>query len=150
MSEAMKRAFWATAGLPVPEPTPPLLPTDSFERKMLPMARGVLDYFPAALAEVAYASWVGNEKHNPAQVLHWSRGNNSDDHADCLLRHLAERGSFDAVALPDGTVARVRHSAYVAWRALALLQLELEEAGEAAVAVTPIEDRCPPQPSWEF
>jgi hypothetical protein len=39
----------------------------SQERKDRPMARGVLEYFPDALAEVAYVSMVGNEKHNPGQ-----------------------------------------------------------------------------------
>jgi hypothetical protein len=101
---------------------------DSAERKLRPMARGLLDYFPAALAEVAYVSMVGNEKHNPGEELHHSRGK-SMDHADCCLRHLADRGGFDTVELPDGRVFRVRHTAYLAWRALALLQEELEEDG---------------------
>lgn len=93
------------------------LPTDRAARKNLPIATGVLDYFPLALAEVAHTSKVGNDQHNPGQPLHWERGL-STDHADCILRHLIERGTFDT----DG----VRHSAKVAWRALALLQTELE------------------------
>lgn len=101
---------------------------DSAERKLRPMARGLLDYFPAALAEVAYVSMVGNEKHNPGQELHHSRGK-SMDHADCCMRHLADRGGFDVVELPDGRVFRVRHTAYLAWRSLALLQEELEADG---------------------
>jgi dATP/dGTP diphosphohydrolase len=96
------------------------LPTDSAERKDIPLARGVLDYFPAALAEIAKLSKAGNDKHNPGQDLHWSRGK-SGDHADCILRHLAERGTIDT----DG----LSHSVKVAWRALALLQEELEGKG---------------------
>lgn len=96
------------------------LPTDSADRKDIPLARGVLDYFPAALAEVARLSKAGNDKHNPGQDLHWSRGK-SGDHADCILRHLAERGTIDT----DG----LSHSVKVAWRALALLQEELEGQG---------------------
>jgi hypothetical protein len=96
------------------------LPTDPAERKGIPLATGVLDYFTAALAEVAKVSKAGNEQHNPGQPLHWARGK-STDQADTLLRHLAERGTIDT----DG----MRHSAKLAWRALALLQLELEEAG---------------------
>jgi hypothetical protein len=96
------------------------LPTDATERKAIPLARGVLDYFPAALAEVARLSAKGNEQHNPGEEMHWARGK-SNDHADCILRHLADRGTVDT----DGQ----RHSAKVAWRALALLQLELEAAG---------------------
>lgn len=108
--------------------TPMNLPTDSAVRKNRPMAAGLLDYFPAALAEVAYVSYVGNEKHNPGEPLHHARGK-SMDHADCIVRHLADRGAIDTVQLPDGRLFRVRHTAYVAWRALALLQEELEADG---------------------
>lgn len=97
------------------------LPSDSSERKNLPMARGLLDYFPAALAEVARVSKVGNDKHNPGEEMHHARGK-SMDHADCIIRHLVDRGHID----PDDGM---RHSAKVAWRALALLQEELEAAG---------------------
>lgn len=97
------------------------LPTGSAERKAIPLARGALDYFPAALAAVADLSRAGNEKHNPGEDLHWSRGK-SNDHADCLLRHLVDRGTTDP---EDG----IPHSVKVAWRALALLQEELEAGG---------------------
>lgn len=97
------------------------LPDTSAERKAIPMTTGVLDYFPAAIAEVAKVSKAGNEKHNPGQPLHHSRGK-STDHADSILRHLAERGGIDADT-------GVRHTAELAWRALALLQEELEAAG---------------------
>jgi hypothetical protein len=40
------------------------LPLGSAARKDIPLARGVLDYFPAALAAVAELSRKGNEKHN--------------------------------------------------------------------------------------
>lgn len=92
------------------------LPSDSRERKTYPMAAGLIDYFPDALAEVAKVSYLGNEKHNPGQPLHHSRGK-SMDHPDCIVRHLVERGGFDG---------EIRHSAALAWRALALLQEELE------------------------
>ena len=97
-----------------------VLPTDSAARKDIPLARGCLDYFPAALAAVAELSRIGNEKHNPGEELHHARGKSSD-HADCIVRHLLERGTADT----DG----VLHSVKVAWRALALLQEELEAAG---------------------
>lgn len=98
-----------------------LLPVDSKERKDIPLATGVFDYFPAALAEVARVSKVGNDKHNPGQPLHHARGK-SMDHADCIARHLLERGKID-----EGT--GLRHSGELAWRALALLQEEMEAAG---------------------
>lgn len=97
----------------------PGLPTDAAGRKAVPLATGCLDYFPLALAEVAYVSRVGNEQHNPGKPLHWDRSKSTDE-ADALLRHFAERGTVDT----DG----LRHSAKVAWRALALLQKELEAA----------------------
>lgn len=83
------------------------------------MARGVLDYFPRAIMAIANVSFVGNQQHNPGQPMHWAK-DKSTDHADCILRHLAERGTVD----DDG----LRHSAKVAWRALALLETELEAA----------------------
>ena len=97
------------------------LPTDSKARKEMPLVRGLLDYFPAALAAVANVSHVGNEKHNPGQQMHHARSK-SGDHADCIVRHLVERGSVD----PDDGL---RHTAKAAWRALALLQEELEKDG---------------------
>jgi hypothetical protein len=98
------------------------LPDNPIARKLAPIASGVLDYFPLALLEVARISESGNRQHNPGQPLHWARGK-SPDHADCIIRHLIERGTIDTY---DG----MPHSAKVAWRALALLQEELEaEAG---------------------
>ena len=95
---------------------------DHDTRKRLCMASGLLDYFPAALAAVAEHSLASTEKHTPGQPLHWARGK-STDHADCIVRHLIERGGFD----DEGR----RHSAALAWRALALLQEELEDEGFA-------------------
>ena len=97
-----------------------MLPTDSKKRKEIPLARGCLDYFPDALAAVAELSYIANEKHNPGEPMHWSK-DKSTDHADCVARHLIERGKWDKV---DGKP--VRHSTQMAWRALAVLQTEIE------------------------
>ena len=97
-----------------------LLPFDAQERKKIPLSSGLFDYFSSALIEVAKVSWQGNRQHNPGQELHWARGK-SDDHADTMIRHFMERGTVDR----DGC----RHSAKMAWRALAILQLELESEG---------------------
>lgn len=102
------------------------LSTDSTVRKSTPVARGFLDYFPAAMAAVAQLSRAGNDKHNPGEDMHHARSK-SGDHADCIMRHLMERGTID----PEDNI---RHSAKVAWRAMALLQEELESAGEAPLA----------------
>ena len=90
-------------------------PTD---RKSVPLCTGVLDYFPDALIEVAKVSKTGNDQHNPGEPLHWAK-EKSPDHADCIMRHLVDHGKFDS----DGE----RHSAKLAWRALALLQIEIEQ-----------------------
>jgi hypothetical protein len=95
----------------------PGLPKDAQERKDTPIVRGVLDYFPDAIAEVARVSRVANEQHNPGEPMHWAKEKSTDE-ADALVRHLLERGGFDT----DG----LRHSAKVAWRGLALLQREIE------------------------
>jgi hypothetical protein len=95
----------------------PILPQDAQARKRTPIASGVLDYFPKALAAVAQCSYAGNEQHNPGQPLHWDRSKSTDE-ADCLIRHFIERGTIDS----DG----IRHSAKMAWRGLALLEKEIE------------------------
>ncbi len=97
------------------------------ERKAMPIASGVLDYFPDALLVVAEVSRVGNEQHHPGQPLHWDKSKSTDE-ADALLRHLMDRGTRDT----DG----LRHSGKVAWRALALLQRELD-AEALAESLTP-------------
>lgn len=98
----------------------PVLPTDAETRNQIPMASGCLDYFPLALAAVAHCSLRANEQHNPRQPMHWARGK-STEHRDKIMKHLTDSGTFDI----DG----IRHSTKLAWRALALLQQELEAAG---------------------
>lgn len=116
-------AAWAMGVKPQEART--ALPTSALARKELPLATGLLDYFPAALVAVAGLSRVGNEQHNPGKPLHWDRSKSGDE-ADALLRHFVERGTIDT----DG----LRHSTKVAWRALAMLQKELEAAGLAPLS----------------
>ena len=89
----------------------------SAERKTMPIVTGCIDYFPDALAYVAHVSYMATQQHHPGEPMHWDR-NKSMDHADCAGRHLAQRGTMDA--------DKVLHTGKLAWRALALLQLELE------------------------
>ena len=89
------------------------------ERKETPIFSGVLKYFPDAIAEIAKCSFIGQQQHNPDKPLAWDR-DKSGDELDALTRHLMDAGTFDT----DG----VRHSAKVAWRALANLQKEIERA----------------------
>lgn len=97
--------------------------TESERRKETPLFSGCLGYFPDALAAVARLSKLGNDKHNPGEPLHWSKGK-SNDHADCLVRHLVAHGQVD----PETGLS---HTVAVAWRALALLQTEIEQARAA-------------------
>lgn len=90
------------------------------DRKQYPVYSGVLGYFPAAIAEVAHVSYVGNEQHNPGESLHWNRSK-STDQGDTALRHIMdhENNTLDT----DGCY----HLAKAAWRILARLQIYLEE-----------------------
>lgn len=99
-----------------------IFPTDAAGRKTYPVYSGVLGYFPAAIAEVAHVSYVGNEQHNPGEPLHWARGK-STDQGDTALRHIMdhENNALDT----DGCY----HLAKACWRLLARLQLYLEEKG---------------------
>lgn len=90
---------------------------DAQKRKQAPVGTGVIDYFPDALWAIAECSRMGNDQHNPGKPLHWDRSK-SQDESDCLIRHFIERGTMDT----DG----IRHSAKMAWRALAYLQKEIE------------------------
>jgi hypothetical protein len=97
----------------------PYLPTDYNERKAIPIVTGFLDYFPLACLEVAKVSIAGNAQHNPGEELHWARGK-SMDQINTTVRHIMERGGLDT----DGR----RHLAKAAWRIMAALQIEMEEA----------------------
>lgn len=111
----------------------------SIYRKNTPVFSGFMNYFPLAIAEVARLSKAGNDKHNPGQPLHWSKGK-SNDHADCIARHLLEHDQLD----DDGFY----HDVKVAWRAMALLQtrLENEAVGWANKAdIIGGYDECPDQ-----
>lgn len=96
----------------------PLRDATSAQRKMMPVTSGVLDYFPDAISMVALISFLGNQKHNPGEPLHWARGK-SDDHVDCLGRHLLRREELDA----DG----IAEFGEMIWRGLAALQLFIEK-----------------------
>ena len=90
---------------------------DAKQRKERPVLTGVIKYFPKAIMEIARVSLQGNKQHHPDKPLHWDRNKSTDDY-DALARHLIDAGTID----DDG----IRHTAKVAWRALACLEKELE------------------------
>lgn len=93
------------------------LPTDSKGRKEFPVASGFMDYFPDAIAAVAHLSYLATKQHHPDKPMHWNRAV-SNDEDDTMMRHFLQRGTRDT----DGE----RHSAKMVWRALAMLQKEIE------------------------
>jgi hypothetical protein len=101
------------------------LPEDSEARNGFPMFDGLVGYFPNALAAVSEVSRLGNEQHNPGQPMHWAR-DKSTDHLNKVIRHAVDAGKKDSKG--------IRHSAYLAWRALANLQEEIEREGSVPVA----------------
>lgn len=108
------------------------LPQDSAARKNYPLHRGLVRYFPAALAAVANVSKLGNDKHNPGEELHHARGK-SMDHTDCIIRHLmdADEDFGKGKGRDENGVPQL---AMLAWRALAALQQWLEENDGAPLA----------------
>jgi hypothetical protein len=94
-------------------------PDKHAQRKGQPIFSGCLMYFPDALLAIGECSRIANEQHNAGEPMHWSR-EKSADHHDALLRHLIDVGTLDD--------DKILHSTKVAWRALAALQLELENS----------------------
>lgn len=94
------------------------LAEDSKRRKETPLYRSRM-YFPDALAAMARLSFKSNEKHNPGKPMHWNF-KKSQDHADCLERHLE---TFDEID-PE---TEEYHVAAVVWRACALAQTFYEK-----------------------
>lgn len=117
------------------------LPTDSAERKNVPVFSGVLKYAPAALAGVARISKAGNDKHNPGEPLHHARGK-SNDHADCIVRHTMDVADIEAFILrvdnPHLTKTEVEsllnEVSQLSWRALMWSQELHEKYGRAPLA----------------
>lgn len=94
------------------------LPDDAKERKKYPVSTGFLNYFPDAVIAVSHVSYLAGEQHHPGEPTHWDRSKSSDED-DALMRHFLYRGTLDTDGIP--------HSYKMAWRAMALLQKEIEE-----------------------
>jgi hypothetical protein len=121
------------------------LPTDSAERKNVPLFSGVLKYAPAALAGMARISKQGNDKHNPGQPLHHARGK-SNDHPDCIVRHAVDVADIEAYIVrnfdndpevwckSEDVQALLTEASQLAWRALMWSQELHEKYGGAPLA----------------
>lgn len=95
----------------------PHLPEGLEDRNSYPMAEGLLDYFPNALAEVSRLSHQATLQHHPDAGMHWDR-TKSLDHRNKIMRHLVDTHTVDDKGID--------HWAMVCWRALAGYQEYLE------------------------
>lgn len=118
----------------------PTLPSDSQARKEIQLVGGCLAYFPAALIGVARISKEGNDKHNPGQPMHHSRGK-SPDHLEAIQRHIFDLQDHLALlerrtdsGIPLSTEHVLAEADAIAWRALALSQELHEGYGGAPLA----------------
>jgi len=95
--------------------------TDSATRKLMPVASGVLKYFPDALLCLSWISRAGNDKHNPGQPLHWAKEKSTDE-PDCEVRHMLDHFRGEKADPGLEPLGELGHLASKAWRALAHLQ----------------------------
>lgn len=113
-----------------------LFPSDDAGRKALPIFAMIVGYFPNALREVTRVCVANNVRYSPDRAptdIVWNRGK-SQDQFGSLFRHMLERKVdghvFETVS---EEVAKVigRPNVYVlaeaAWRALAMLEEEIEQ-----------------------
>ena len=107
----------------------PLREYTSAERKAMPVHKGVMRYFPDAIAAVARVSRGGNITHVPGKPLVWDR-TKSPDHLDCAARHML---TPDQV---DDDIGET-HLANATWRLMAALQLA-EEKRLIAAGIKPL------------
>ena len=84
-----------------------------------PVHAGVLATFPDALEAVAAVAQFGGSKHNDGKIG-WNR-EVSKNHLESATRHLMRAGEVD-------DESGLLHSAHLAWRVLAALQIEIEGA----------------------
>jgi hypothetical protein len=128
---------------PAPQ-VPIFMSTDSAERKLMPVATGVMAYFPDALLLMAFVSRVGNEKHNPGQPLHWAKEKSADE-PDAEARHMLD--GFRELPPDPGLerLGKLGHKASKAWRAIADLQRACDEERKKFLAEQCKQGTCPPE-----
>lgn len=81
--------------------------------------RGLIDYFPRAITEVAAVSTFGAEKY---VWKGWEQvPNGFERYSDAMVRHLAKESSGEILDSDSG----LHHAAHTAWNALARLELFL-------------------------
>ena len=83
--------------------------------------RGLIEYFPRAAKSVAEVSTFGADKY---EWNGWkSVSNGVNRYSDAMMRHLLDEAAGEEVDSDSG----LRHSAHLAWNALARLELILQQ-----------------------
>ena len=113
-----------------------LFPQDDRQRKNLPVFAMLTRYFPKAVREVTKVCVVNNVRYNPERKpadINWARGK-SPDQLGSLFRHILENvvdGHVFEDVPPEVAAATGFDKVYVlaeaAWRALAALEVEIEQ-----------------------
>jgi len=122
------------------------LPEDDKLRKMLPMFKQYVRYFPKAQREITKVSVVNNVRYNPTRAandINWNRGlspHQLDSAFHHMLEHAIDGKIFDTV--PEDVqkmtgIERVYILAEASWRLQAELELLIEkvEAEESSGCV---------------
>lgn len=78
------------------------LSDESKIREKFPISSGCLEYFPAAIAGVAYHSFIGGAKYNDGGLVHLRYI--STKHRDCIQRHLMDLNDLLAAELRGITI----------------------------------------------
>jgi ribosomal protein L7/L12 len=143
------------------------LPDESKMRYQYPISSGCLAYFPAAIAGVARHSYIAGAKYNDGGLIHLRYM--SPHHIDCIGRHLLdlldlqamqargvtevptwvynfEEKTEELINIPIGEAILIECNA-LAWRSLAISQIEHEKMGKPlAPAARTIPPVIPPKP----
>jgi hypothetical protein len=93
-----------------------------------PIVQGLFAYFPRALTEVAAQSKYGADKYDlKYDDLNWSRVEDGiNRYNDALGRHMLDQ-FIDGPVDPGSGMAHRKHIAAIAWNALAVLELTLQQ-----------------------
>src|SRR3546814_10217431 len=89
----------------------PSLPDDATKRLEYPMADGLLDYFPNALAEVSRLSHAATKQHHPDKPMHWDRSK-STDHRSKIMRHLVDAGRSEEHTSELQSLMRISYAVF--------------------------------------
>jgi ribosomal protein L7/L12 len=140
------------------------LPNKPEMRYHYPITSGCLAYFPAALAGVAKHSYIGGAKYNDGGLVHLRYM--SPHHIDCIGRHLLdlldlqamqargvtevptwiynfEEKTEELLTIPIGEAILIECNA-LAWRSLAVSQIEHEKMGKPLAPAARTEPPAPP------